>query len=157
MIALFHGYTDIRKEEKDMAIMISSNLRMLRSNSNYTLEEVAEIIGVSRQTIAKWEGGETYPDIENCVKLSSLFKVSLDALVKEPIQLMTNEPHEKGQYMFGIVKISENGTIPLPEKAKQLMDILPGDRILLLGDKNQGIAIVKCDGINDYLDMEEKQ
>ena len=40
---------------------------MLRSNSNYTLEEVAEIIGVSRQTIAKWEAGETYPDIENCV------------------------------------------------------------------------------------------
>ena len=83
-----------------MAIMISANLRMLRSNSNYTLEEVAEIIGVSRQTIAKWEAGETYPDIENCVKLSALYKVSLDAMVKEPIQLMTDEPNDKGQYMF---------------------------------------------------------
>ena len=40
-----------------MAIMIGSNLRMLRSNSRYTLEDVAEIIGVSRQTIAKWESG----------------------------------------------------------------------------------------------------
>ena len=37
--------------------MISSNLRMLRSNSNYSLENVAEIVGVSRQTIAKWESG----------------------------------------------------------------------------------------------------
>lgn len=140
-----------------MAIMISANLRMLRSNSNYTLEEVAEIIGVSRQTIAKWEAGETYPDIENCVKLSALYKVSLDAMVKEPIQLMTDEPNDKGQYMFGIVKVGDDGTIPLPEKAKQLMDILPGDRMLLLGDNNQGIAIVKCDGINDYIDMEEKR
>lgn len=140
-----------------MAIMISSNLRMLRSNSNYTLENVAEIVGVSRQAIAKWESGETYPDIENCVKLSALFKVSLDAFVKEPIQLMDNEPNDKGQYMFGIVKVAENGAIPLPEKAKQLMNIMPGDRMLLLGDKRQGIAVVKCDGINDYIDMEERQ
>jgi len=137
-----------------MAIMISSNLRMLRNSSKYTLEDVAEIIGVSRQTIAKWEAGETYPDIENCVKLSTLFKVSLDALVKEPIQLLTEQPNDQGQYMFGIVKLGEDGSVPLPEKAKQMMEILPGDRMLLLGDKTQGIAIVKCDGINDYLDME---
>ena len=140
-----------------MAIMIGSNLRMLRSNSRYTLEDVAEIIGVSRQTIAKWEAGETYPDIENCVKLSALFKVSLDAMVKEPVQLLAEEPNDKGQYMFGIVKIGEDGSLPLPEKAKQLMEILPGDRMLLIGDKDQGIAMMKCDGINDYLDMEDKK
>ena len=140
-----------------MAIMIGSNLRMLRSNSRYTLEDVAEIIGVSRQTIAKWEAGETYPDIENCVKLSALFKVSLDAMVKEPVQILAEEPNDKGQYMFGIVKIGEDGSLHLPEKAKQLMKILPGDRMLLIGDKDQGIAMMKCDGINDYLDMEDKK
>ena len=140
-----------------MAIMIGSNLRMLRSNSRYTLEDVAEIIGVSRQTIAKWESGETYPDIENCVKLSALFKISLDAMVKEPVQILAEEPNDKGQYMFGIVKIGEDGSLPLPEKANQLMEILPGDRMLLIGDKDQGIAMMKCDGINDYLDMEDKK
>ena len=140
-----------------MAIMIGSNLRMLRSNSRYTLEDVAEIIGVSRQTIAKWESGETYPDIENCVKLSALFKISLDAMVKEPVQILAEEPNDKGQYMFGIVKIGEDGSLPLPEKAKQVMEILPGDRMLLIGDKDQGIAMMKCDGINDYLDMEDKK
>ena len=140
-----------------MAIMIGSNLRMLRSNSRYTLEDVAEIIGVSRQTIAKWESGETYPDIENCVKLSALFKISLDAMVKEPVQILAEEPNDKGQYMFGIVKIGEDGSLPLHEKAKQLMEILPGDRMLLIGDKDQGIAMMKCDGINDYLDMEDKK
>ena len=139
-----------------MAIMISSNLRMLRNRGNYTLERLAEIIGVSRQTVAKWEANETYPDIENCIKLSALFHVSLDAFVKEPIPLMPDEPNDKGQYLFGIVKIDESGSVPLPDKALSLMEILPGDRMLLLGDKSQGIAIVKCDGINDYLEMEEK-
>ena len=86
-----------------MAIMISSNLRMLRNRSNYTLERLAEIIGVSRQTVAKWEANETYPDIENCIKLSALFHVSLDAFVKEPIQLMPDEPNDKGQYLFSLV------------------------------------------------------
>ena len=140
-----------------MAIMISSNLRMLRNSSKYTLEDVAEIIGVSRQTIAKWEAGETFPDIENCVKLSALFKVSLDAFVKEPVQYLTDKPDEKGQYMFGIVKVKEDGSIPLTEKAKELMEILPGDKMILLGDKDKGIAIVRCDGINDYLDLEESK
>lgn len=139
-----------------MAIMISSNLRMLRKRDNYTLERLAEIIGVSRQSVAKWEANETYPDIENCIKLAALFQVSLDAFVKEPIQLTSDEPNDKGQYMFGIVKVEESGAVLLPDKALKLMKILPGDRMLLLGDKAQGIAIVKCDGINDYLEMEEK-
>ena len=43
------------------------------------------------------------------------------------------------------------------KKAKHLMEILPGDRMLLIGDKDQGIAMMKCDGINDYLDMEDKK
>ena len=103
-----------------------------------------------------YEENETYPDIENCIKLSALFHVSLDAFVKEPIQLMLDEPNDKGQYLFGIVKVDESGSVPLPDKALSLMEILPGDRMLLLGDRTQGIAIVKCDGINDYLEMEEK-
>ncbi len=136
-----------------MAIMISSNLRILRNNSKYTLEEVADIVGVSRQSIAKWETGETYPDIENCVKLSTLFKVSLDAFVKEPIQSFTDKSNEKGQYVFGIVKVNEDGTLPLPENAKEKLSIQSGDKLLLLGDVNQGLAVVKCDGMNDFIDL----
>ena len=40
-----------------MAIMIGANLRLLRNRNQYTLEQVAEIIGVSRQSVAKWEAG----------------------------------------------------------------------------------------------------
>lgn len=40
-------------------------------------------MGISRQAVAKWEQGQTYPDIENLIKLSELYKVSIDRLVKE--------------------------------------------------------------------------
>ena len=43
------------------------------------------------------------------------------------------------------------------KKAKHLMEILPWDRMLLIGGKGKGFAMMKCDGINDYLDMEDKK
>ncbi len=140
-----------------MAIMIADNLRLLRRSRKYTLEEVADIVGVSRQSVSKWETGETYPDIENCLKLAVLYKVSLDALVKEPLQAITEKANKMGQYVFGVVEVSENGEIPLPEKAKSMFEISPGEQLLLLGDKKQGIAVVKCSGVYDFLDMEEEK
>ncbi len=140
-----------------MAIMIGANLRLLRNRNQYTLEQVAEIIGVSRQSVAKWEAGETYPDLENCVKLAVLYRVSLDALVKEPIQHLIEEPNpnDEGQYLFGIVKFNDSGEVSLPDNAKRMFGLASGDKLLLLGDKRKGIALVKCDGMNDYLNPEE--
>ena len=68
-----------------MDICISDNLKMLRQRYSYTLEAVAEIIGVSRQAVAKWEAGESIPDLINSAKLSVLFKVTLDELVFKPM------------------------------------------------------------------------
>ena len=55
-----------------MNICISDNLSFLRQKNGYTLETLAEIISVSRQTIAKWEIGDSLPDIINCTRLASL-------------------------------------------------------------------------------------
>ena len=107
-----------------MQLRIGDNIRLLRNASRYSLEELSEIIGVSRQTIAKWEANETNPDIDNCVKLSTLFKVSLDALVKEPIQIIKDIPNDNGQYIFGVVKVKDDGTINLPKKAQEVMEML---------------------------------
>lgn len=96
-------------------------------------------------------------DIDNCVKLSTLFKVSLDALVKEPIQIIKDIPNDNGQYIFGVVKVKDDGTINLPKKAQEVMEMLPGDRLLILGDNRRGIGIVKCEGINDWIDIDEKR
>jgi len=44
----------------------------MRKLHRLTQEEVAEKIGVSRQAVAKWENGETVPDIQNCLALAEL-------------------------------------------------------------------------------------
>ncbi|SEL33986.1 Helix-turn-helix [Carnobacterium iners] len=60
----------------------SDNLRTLRSNKRLTQEELAELLDVSRQAVSKWESGNGYPEMDTLIKLSELFDVSLDKLVK---------------------------------------------------------------------------
>ena len=60
---------------------LSENLKFLRKQNNLTQEEMAEIIGISPQSISKWERGDTYPDITLLPALANLFKVSVDALL----------------------------------------------------------------------------
>ena len=137
-----------------MEIKISENLKVLRIRSERTLENVAEIIDVSRQTVSKWESGESYPDIEKCVKLSRLYNVSLDALVNKPIQELVREGADRNRYVFGVTKLNGDRMIKLPERAVELFEIGENDILLVVGDKEQGMAIVKCGGINDFIDKE---
>ena len=135
-----------------MDIKISENLRALRIKSKRSLEDVAEIIDVSRQSVSKWESGESYPDIEKCVRLAKLYNVSLDALVNKTISELVQGESKENQYMFGLTKLEENGTIKLPKKAIEVFEITAKDALLVVGDKNQRIAIVKCGGVNDFID-----
>ena len=52
---------------------------------------------------------------------------------------------KKGQHIFGTVKVGEKGQIVIPKEARQIFDIKSGDTLLVLGDEEQGIAIVKAD------------
>ena len=51
----------------------------------------------------------------------------------------------KGKYMFGTVKVGERGQIVIPKEARDVFNIKAGDELLVLGDKEKGIAIVKAD------------
>ena len=57
-----------------------NKLQKLRKQSNISREELAEKVGVARQTISKWELGETSPDLKQSTKLSQIFNISLDEL-----------------------------------------------------------------------------
>ena len=61
---------------------IGKKLKDARIRSGLTQENAAEKIGVSRQTISNWENERSYPDIISVIKLSSLYSISLDALLK---------------------------------------------------------------------------
>jgi transcriptional regulator with XRE-family HTH domain len=58
-------------------------LQVLRKEKGISQEKLAEIIGISRQAIAKWEVGQSYPDLDNLLVLSDFFKVTIDRLVKD--------------------------------------------------------------------------
>lgn len=62
---------------------IGRKIKNARTNANLTQEQVAETLGVSRQTISNWENEKTYPDIVSVVKMSDLYNISLDHLLKE--------------------------------------------------------------------------
>ena len=64
-------------------MMLQEKLQMLRKERKLSQEELADYIGVSRQAVAKWELGSSYPDIENLIRLSDLFKVTVDRLIKD--------------------------------------------------------------------------
>ena len=64
-------------------MQIGNKINQLRKLSGMTQEQLAEKLNVSRQTISKWESGSSSPDIESVVKVSEIFQVSLDDLLKE--------------------------------------------------------------------------
>lgn len=69
---------------------ISKYLRDARIKKNITQEDLAESLGVSRQTISSWENGKSYPDIISVIKISDLYQISLDKLLKEDKELIDN-------------------------------------------------------------------
>ena len=128
-----------------MNLCIAENLKFLRYKNGYTLEALAEIISVSRQSVAKWESGDSMPDILNCVKLASLYKISLDELVNQPLRdAVSGDFASDNDRICGILDISPDNTIPFPAPVMEMFGIRAGDKILLLADRKQGIALVKC-------------
>ena len=61
---------------------LGSNLFQARKKSGFSQEEVAEKLGVSRQTISKWELGETLPDICQSKRMAVLYRLTLDELIE---------------------------------------------------------------------------
>lgn len=124
---------------------ISTNLRHLRARHRLSQEDVAEKIGVTRQAVAKWESGDTLPDIINCEALADLYDVSLNDLVRHNPEQEGYPISPKNKYIFGTVTISERGQIVLPKKARDTLRLKAGDTLVVLGDTNPavpGIALV---------------
>ena len=95
--------------------MLDKNLQALRRARGLTQEQTAAAVGVTRQALSKWESGESLPDLRNCAALARFYDVTVD----------------------------EAGRLPLPEAARQLFAIGPGDRLLLLGEEGNGLALLR--------------
>lgn len=82
---------------------IGNKIMGLRKKQNLSQEELAEKVGVARQTISKWELGETSPDIKQAKDLSIIFNVSLDELVDNDIKDILIEKTSNTEKLAGLI------------------------------------------------------
>lgn len=134
--------------------MVGENIIFLRKRNGMTQEALSERINVSRQTVAKWERGESEPDCSSLMRLSTLFNVTIDALVgnvEEDQKMIGVAP--KGKYFFGMAKIGEDGSIVLPQKALEIFNLSVGSELAVLGDEDRGFALVPKKQITDMFSL----
>ena len=123
--------------------MLKDNLAMLRNIHGFSQEELAEKINISRQAYARWERGDTIPDVEKCSRLAEIYGVSIDSLIKtekaEGIGMIPPAP--KGKNIWGSVAINERGQIVIPKAARDQFALTGGQRLIVLSDED-GIALI---------------
>ena len=85
-------------ENVQMEVMnmdISERLQELRKKEGYSQEQVAEMLGLSRQAISKWESGQGKPEIDNIIKLTEIYHVSADYILLGTEKVSVPAPEKK--------------------------------------------------------------
>ena len=62
-------------------MILGEKIRQLRTDRNLSQEQVADLFGVSQQSVQKWENGDTTPELGKVIKIARYFGVSLDSLI----------------------------------------------------------------------------
>lgn len=127
--------------------MLAENLVVLRNIRGLSQEDVAAVIGISRQSYSKWELGQTVPDIEKCARLAEFYGITMDALIHRSEQVGSTRlaPAPVGKHLWGTVVMGAKGQIVIPKAARDTFQLKEGDRLVVLGDDDQGIALVKAE------------
>ena len=84
------------KTTEEVPGTLGERIFQLRGHKNMTQEDIADYLKVSRQTVSKWELDKTVPDIEKLVRLSDLYEVSLDYLLKGEVREEIEETDKEG-------------------------------------------------------------
>lgn len=91
---------------------IGERLYELRSSAGYSQEQAAELLGISRQAVSKWESGQGKPDIDNIIRLAEIYHVTTDFILlgAESDSKIPNPP-EKGfspetRKILGIIAVT---------------------------------------------------
>lgn len=102
-------------------MIFADKLINLRKKAAMSQEELADKLGVSRQSVSKWEGAQSVPDINKIIELSKIFGVSTDYLLKDEIEIEENVPVEE-KTDKKIVSLEEaNEYLSIIERTKHLI------------------------------------
>ena len=83
----------------------NNKLYELRKSKGFSQEELASRLNVSRQTVSKWEVGDSTPDMEKLIAISDLFGISLDELILNKVPVQSAETPAKSD---GVNEIMQN-------------------------------------------------
>ena len=81
---------------------------------------------------------------------SDIFDITVNDLAADIAEEDLDFVAPKGKHIFGLVTVGERGQIVIPKDARELFAINPGDKLLVMGDEKQGIAIVKADAFQSF-------
>lgn len=108
----------------------ADKLCVLRNQSGYSQEQLAEKMGVSRQAVSKWESGVTLPETEKIILLSDLFNVSIDFLLRDELINRSQDNLDRVVFKFlgsaqemdeiskNLIRIMQDGIIDDAEKVQ---------------------------------------
>jgi transcriptional regulator with XRE-family HTH domain len=136
-------------------LYIAENLRKLRKEKEHTQEVVAEMLGVSAQSVSKWERGDTLPDITLLPALANLYKVSVDKLLGMD---KINEQQVKDSIFFkGHDHLRDNDFTAAIENYSDALKVYPNDEGIMSdlamafalkgGKDNLSQAITLCERV----------
>lgn len=74
---------------------LSENLKKIRKDNSLSQEQLADMLGVSRQSVSKWESGGAYPEMDKMLKLCEIFNLNIDELLNKDIKEVKSEAQSK--------------------------------------------------------------
>ena len=83
---------------------LNQKISQLRNDNNWSQEELAEKLNVSRQSVSKWESGQAKPDLDKIIALSNIFDVSTDYLLKDDNEEKSNKSTNKHHFSLSWIQ-----------------------------------------------------
>ena len=131
-------------------LFLAENLKKYRTIKNLTQEDVAEYLGITPQSVSKWERNESYPDITFLPALANIFDTSIDILIgmdtirseetRYNIHKTANELQRSGKY-FEAEKIYRNALLIYPNKPGMILGL--AGVLALQGNTDEAIKLIE--------------
>lgn len=116
-----------RKDEKMEEVMIlADKIINLRKKNGWSQEELAEKLGVTRQSISKYEGAQSIPDLDKILKLSEIFGVTTDYLIKDELEEEEYTPSQMQENESESDRSVHKVTMEMANEYLQIIDWLAG-------------------------------
>ena len=117
-------------------MILADKITALRKKAGWSQEELAEQLGVTRQSVSKWEGAQSVPDMDKVVQMSRLFGVTTDFLLKDELseedKLVVNRARKVQRFLSQPFHVAEQFTglpgkyVPVSETIRGFQEILDG-------------------------------